>query len=190
MYLSAQVEVQTQIVLWSDPVERTSVCSQTEITGSGRKFERTTVWSMVWRWSDQSSFWSEKSGAWSGDGLIRGPIGLKSLIIGGFERTLVWSEATSSAIGSDHNLFERIWIWSEMFSNAVGSDQGPFRAPHFFIFCVFYWEATIEQRSDQKLIQNPIALIKKGVQLIAKAGPLQRKFWSTGDHDVFPWKAV
>ena len=25
---------------------------------------------------------------------------------------------------------------------------------------------------------------KKGVQLIAKAGPFQRKFWSTGDHDI------
>ena len=93
-----------------------------------------------------------RSGTRSGDGLIRGHFGLKSLIIGGFERTWVWSEATSSAIGSDHNLFERTfvwseatssaigsdhnliertWVWSEMLLNAIGSDQGPFRA-HFF----------------------------------------------------------
>ena len=26
---------------------------------------------------------------------------------------------------------------------------------------------------------------KTGVQLIAQADPLERKFWSTGDHDVF-----
>ena len=57
----SQVEVQTQIGLWSDPVERTPMCSQTKITGSGRKFERSTVWSMVWRWSDQRSIWSEES---------------------------------------------------------------------------------------------------------------------------------
>ena len=56
-----QIEVQTQIGLLSDPVERTPVYSQTEITGSGRKFERTTLWTMVWRWSDQRSIWSEKS---------------------------------------------------------------------------------------------------------------------------------
>ena len=101
----AQVEVQTQIDFWSDPVERTPMCSQTEIAGSFRKFERTTVWS------------------WSGDGLIRGHFGLKSLIIGGFERTWVWSEAISNAIGSDHRRirahfclirgdFESNWIWS------------------------------------------------------------------------------
>ena len=95
----------------------------------------------------------------SGDGLIRGRFGLKSLIIGKFERTWVWSEptssaigsdhnqfernwvfeeATSTAIGSDHNFFERTWVWSEKFSNAIGSDQGPFRAHYFFsIFFVF-----------------------------------------------------
>ena len=48
-----QVEVQTQNFSRSDPVECTPVCSQTEITGSGRNFERTIVWTMVWRWSDQ-----------------------------------------------------------------------------------------------------------------------------------------
>ena len=30
-----------------------------EITWSGRKFESTSVWTMVWRWSDQISIWSE-----------------------------------------------------------------------------------------------------------------------------------
>ena len=79
-----------------------------------------------------------RSGRWSGDGLIRANFGLKTLIIGGIERTWVRSEATSNAIGSDHNLFERTWVWSEMFSNAIGSDQGQFRAPCFFIlFCFF-----------------------------------------------------
>ena len=37
------------------------------------------VWTIVWRWSDQRSFWSEKSGPWSRDGLIRDHFGLKSL---------------------------------------------------------------------------------------------------------------
>ena len=108
-----------------------------------------------------------QSGWWSGDGLIRGKFGLKSLIIGGFERTWVWSEPTSSAIESDHNLFERTWVGSEMFLNAIGSDQGQFRAPYFFIFFLFTercWlcqEATIKQRSDQRLIWSPIAPIRK-----------------------------
>ena len=97
------------------------MCSQTEITRSGWKFERTTVWTMVWRWSDQRLFGCEKSGPWSEDDLIRIQIGLKSLIIGWFEGTWVWSEANSSAIGSDHNLFERTWIWSEAISSAFGS---------------------------------------------------------------------
>ena len=88
--------------------------------------ERTTVWTMVWRWSDQRLFWSEKSGPWSEYGLIRIQIGLKSLIIGWFEGTWVWSEANSSAIGSDHNLFERTWIWSGAISSAFGSDHNLF----------------------------------------------------------------
>ena len=75
---------------------------------------------------------------WSGDCLIRGSFGLKSLIISGFERTWVWSKATSSAIWSDHNFFDRTWVWSEMFSNAIGSDQGHFRAPYFLIFFLFF----------------------------------------------------
>ena len=61
-----------------------------------------------------------QSGPWSGDGLIRGRFGLKSLIIGGFERTWVWSEANSSAIGPDHNLFVRTWVWK--FEYSCGSD--------------------------------------------------------------------
>ena len=132
-----QFEVQTEIGLRSDAVERTTVCSQTEITGSGRKFERTTVWTMVWRWSDQRWFWSEKSGPWSGNGLIRGQFGLKSLIIGGFERIWVWSEATSSAIGSDITYSSALWSDQRHLraqlgltitsSSALGSDQKCFR---------------------------------------------------------------
>ena len=131
-----------------------------------------------------------RSGRWSGDGLIRGNFGLKSLIIDGFERSWVWSEATSSAIGSDHNLFERTWVWSEMFLNAIGSAQEQFRAPYFFIFFVVFSlrdAATIKQRSDQRLIWSPIAPIrKKGVQLIARAGPLSIN-WRPR---CFLWKAV
>ena len=56
-----QVLVQTQIELWSDPIERTPLCSQTEITGSGKRFERTIVWTMVWFRSDQRSIRSGRS---------------------------------------------------------------------------------------------------------------------------------
>ena len=143
---SSKVEVQAQIGLWSDPVQCTAVCSQTQITGSGKS----------------SSLL--QSVRWSGDGLIRGQIGLKSLIIRGFERTWVWSEAISSAIGSyhnpfectlvwseapssaigfDHNLFERTWVWSEMLSNAIGSKQGSFRMPYFlFVFILLFFFVT------------------------------------------------
>ena len=53
--------VQTQIELWSDPIDRTSLCSKTEITGSGKRFERTIVWTMVWFRSDQRSIRSGRS---------------------------------------------------------------------------------------------------------------------------------
>ena len=56
-----QVEVQTQTDLWSDPVERTTVCSQKKLQGL-----------------DGSSS-ALQSGPWSGDGLIRGQFGLKRL---------------------------------------------------------------------------------------------------------------
>ena len=90
------------------------------------------------------------SGRWSGDGLIRGNFGLKSLIIGGFERTWVWSEATSSAIGSDHNHFERAWVWSEMFSNAIGSDQGNFERLIFSYFFVFFLLRDVGSEKSQQ----------------------------------------
>ena len=57
----SQVLVQTQIELWSDPIERTPLCSQTGITGSGKRFERTIVWTMVWFLSDQKSIRSARS---------------------------------------------------------------------------------------------------------------------------------
>ena len=41
--MTAKVEVQTQIELLSDPLERTSACSQTKITGSEQQFERKIV---------------------------------------------------------------------------------------------------------------------------------------------------
>ena len=68
-------------------VERTPVCTQTEITGSGRNFERATVCTMVRRWSDQKSIWSEKSN----QRRLRAQLGL---II-----------TSSSALGFDQNCF-------------------------------------------------------------------------------------
>ena len=67
----SQVAVQTQIGLWSEPVERTPVCSQTKLQGL------------------EGSLRALQSGRWSGYGLIRGHFGLKSVIMGGFERTWV-----------------------------------------------------------------------------------------------------
>ena len=120
-----------------------------------------------------------QSGPWSGDGLIRGRFGLKSLIIGGleltwvwseptssaigsdhnlFECTFVWSEATSTAIGSDHNLLERTWVWSEKFTNAIGSDQRPFRAHYFSFFFVFLLRdvgSGMRQQKSSVLIRDP-----------------------------------
>ena len=55
------VEVQSQFELWSDPLELTPVCSQTEITGSGQQFERKIVWAMVWFRSEQRSIRSGRS---------------------------------------------------------------------------------------------------------------------------------
>ena len=139
-----------QIALWSDPIKRTPVCSQTKITGSGRKIERTTIWTMVWSWSGQRSTWFEKSD----HRRIRAHL---SLIMNG-----------SSAIGSDRNC-----IWEHLSqiingSSAIGSDQGQYRAPYFFLNLCFSiercWlcqEATKKQRSDQRLILSPIAVTRK-----------------------------
>ena len=124
--MTSQVEVQTQIGLWSDPVERTPMCSQTEITGSGRKLK------------------ALQSGRWSGFGLIRGQFGL---II-----------TSSSARGSDQKCFR----------TQLGLIRDNFEGLLFFFFLFFFtercWlcqEATIKQRSDQRPIWSPIALIRK-----------------------------
>ena len=137
-----------------------------------------------------------QSGRWSGDGLIRGNFGQKGLIIGGFERTWVWSEATSSAIGSDHKLFERTWVWSEKFSNAIGSDRGQFRAHYFFIFLFFTercWlcqEATVKQRSDQRPFWSPIALIRKKSPIDSKGRSPSEEILINWRPRCFIWKAV
>ena len=120
-------------------------------------------------------------GRWSGDDLIRGNFGLKSLIIGGFERTWFWSDPILSAIGSDHNLFERTWDRSEFFLNAIHSDQGQFRAPYFFVFFwCFLTEMLALSRGNNKAafwsetnLKSDSSDQKEGVQLIAKAGPLR-----------------
>ena len=75
---------------WSDEF-RAHTCSRcARITWSGKGFERTFVWTMVWNLPDQrplcsGTVWSEVTLVW--DGLIRGS----------FKRTQVWSEADSSA---------------------------------------------------------------------------------------------
>ena len=72
-----------RIELWSDHL-RAHTCSQcARITWSGKSFERTFVWSMVWNLPDQrplwsGTVWSEVTLVW--DGLIRGS----------FKRTLVY----------------------------------------------------------------------------------------------------
>ena len=152
--------MQTQITWWSDPIKRTPVCSQTEITEFRPNFERTTVWS----WSDQGSIWSEKSDH------RRFPAHF-SLIIN-----------DSSAIGSDQKRIRAHLSLIINDSSAIGSDQKCFRAQlglirdhfecliFFYFFVFFYWEmlaltkgkeATIKQSSDQWLIWASMALIRK-----------------------------
>ena len=123
--------MRTQIALKSDPTERTPACSQTEITGSGRKFERTTVSTMVWIRSGRRSIWSEKSH----HKRIRAHL---SLIIN-----------CSGAIGSDR---KRIRVHLSLIINGSSvnwSDQKCYQTQlglirgHFerFIFSIFFhWE--------------------------------------------------
>ena len=126
------------------------MCSQTENTGSERKFERTTVWTMVWRWSDQRSIWSEKSDQRQ----FRVQVGL---II-----------TSSSALWSDQRRLRAQLGLIITSLSALGSDQKCFRThlglirdhlERLIFFCFFFaeriWlcqEATIKQRSDQRLI--------------------------------------
>ena len=75
---------------WSDEFWPHTCSRCARITWSGKGFERTFVWTMVWNLPDQrplcsGTVWSEVTLVW--DGLIRGS----------FKRTLVWSEADSSA---------------------------------------------------------------------------------------------
>ena len=182
--------MQTHIALWSDPIESTPVCSQTEITGSGRKFEHSTIWTMVWSWSGQISNWSEKSD-------LRRIRAHLSLIINRFERSWVWSETHSSALEPDHKRFERNWVWSEMFSNAVVSDQGPFRGPYFFFFFLvfFYWEMLALPRVNNRAafwsethLKSNSSDQKKGVQLIAKTP--SKEILINRRPQCFLWEAV
>ena len=118
----SHAEVQTQIALWSDPIKRTPVCSQTKITGSGRKFERITVWTMVWSSSDQESIWSEKSD----HRRIRAHL---SLIIN-----------DSRAIGYNQKCF-----WTQS-----GLIKDHFECLIFSFFVFFYWEMLTLQRGNSK----------------------------------------
>ena len=52
-----------------------------------------------------------QSGPWSGVGLIRGQFGLKSLIIGVFARTWVWSQTIWAQLSLIRSAFERTWVW-------------------------------------------------------------------------------
>ena len=135
-----QVEVQTQI-------ERTPLCSRTEITDSGRKFERTTVWTMVWSSSDQRSIWSEKSD----HRRIRAHL---SLIING-----------SGAIGSNQKCIRAHLSLIINDSSAIGSDQkyfrtqlrlikDPFEHPIFFIFLLRDFGFAKKQQSSSVLIRD------------------------------------
>ena len=79
-----------RIELWSDHLRAHTCFRCIRFTWSGKGFERTFVWTMVWNLPDQRplwsrTVWSEVTLVW--DGLIRGR----------FKRTLVWPEADSSA---------------------------------------------------------------------------------------------
>ena len=112
------VEVQSQFELWSDPLELTPVCSQTEITGSGQQFERKIVWAMVWFRSEQRSIRSGRSdqsplrSERSDQSVIPAHL---SLIRGRIERIWSLSEAMSCALESEKSfcisfLMSR-WPW-------------------------------------------------------------------------------
>ena len=90
-YFPTQVEV--EIELWSDAIERRPLCSQTKTTGSGKQFEGKIVWAMVWFRSDQRSIrpgMSDQRRIWAHLSLIRGRI----------DCTWVWSEAVLIALES------------------------------------------------------------------------------------------
>ena len=123
-----------------------------------------------------------KSGRWSGDGLIRGNFGLKSLDHG---LEMVWSEVNF------------VWkVWSKADSSPLGSDQKCFRTQlglirDNFERPVFYWEMLALPRGKNKAafwsethLKSDSSVQRRGVQLIAKVGPIQRTFWSIGDYDV------
>ena len=121
---STQVLVQTQIELWSDTIERTPLCSQAEITGSWKavRAHNSLDYSIVWT---------------SDYGLIRGQFRLNGLIIVFIVWTMVWVRSDQRSIRPGRSDFECI-----IFSNFLFFIEG----------CWLCQEATIKQRSDQRLI--------------------------------------
>ena len=147
VFFSTQVEVQTQIDFWSDPVERTPLQGLFGSSSALRSdHDLEMVWSeviLVWKvWSKADS-----SALGSDQRQFRAQLGL---IIGGFQRNFVWSEAISSAIGSDHKCLQ----------TQLGLIRDHFERIIFFIFFCFFFtercwlcqEAAKKQLSDQRLI--------------------------------------
>ena len=132
------------------------------------------VWTMSWRWSDQRLVLSEKSDHWQ----IRAHLGL---IRGDFERNWVWSWPLRAHLGLIRNVFERNGVWSGTISSAL-----------FFSFLLFFYLEMLSLPGGNNKaafwakthLKSDSSAQKKGFHLIAKAGPLQRKLWSAGDHDV------
>ena len=157
--------MQTHIALWSDPIKRTLVRSQTEITGSGRNFERNTVCTMFWSWSDQGSIWSEKSDH-------------RRILESDhkrFERNGVWSEMFSSAIESDQGPFRvPIFFIFLVFYWAMLAQQ----------------KTTIKQSSDQRLFYILIALIRKRSPADSKGRSPSEEILINWRPGCFLWKAV
>ena len=192
--------------LWSDQVQQTR-CVHTP---------KLQVWvlvrahnSMIRGHFGLGMVWLEVTSVWgcygrrslrSGDAMIRGHFGLGVL----------WSEVTSvwgcydqrslrSGDGMIRGHFGLGMVWSEIPSEWEWSDQRQFRAKKsFFCFCFFCTERCYlcQEPAKSSILTTDTYSVwwhlskPKGVQLIEKASPRERKFWLNGEDDVLYGKTV
>ena len=127
------------------------MCSQTESTGSFRKFERTTVWTMVWRWSDHRSFWSEKSD----HRRIRAQLGL--IITSSSAFLCSQTESTGSGPKFECTIvWAMVWSWSDQ--RSIWSDKSDHRRIRAQLSLIINRSSAIG--SDQKCFRTLLALIR------------------------------